>query len=787
MKKILKSFVLAMLCAAIFMQVGTGLFDGTVFAQDDEGYYLYEEGNETALFEYNDASDVVNYFDTFAPIEGKKYKLVLKEDLVLPVDGTSVKSLVLKGNIVLNAGDHNISAENGATEGRLIKVTDAQAKIIGAKFNGNKACAGIEASNSNLNIKDSTFEYCYSDYAGGAISFDKSKFNIDGSTFTKCVAENGGALNISDSWGDISDSSFIGNTAKEPSGKGGAIYIESADTNNRTISLDATKLIRNTAASGGGIYAFDGDLLIKNSIISENKSKTKETVDNGGGICINLYDATLRAENSQFTKNEAVHLGGAIYALQQYNKDDFEYPKLSKMLFINTVFSGNKAGSGYYNLADYMTHKEDEDVPIDRYIQRENSLSGKLIFKKDGRWTHLDNLLNNYDISCANKEVTVTYDANGGFGNFYVDEGVDETVATSGNASGHDIKIKTLKETGISHNASFKGWNTMPNGKGTWYQEGQEIKKYYGNLYLYAIWTGVRTNLTLDENYKCGDVTVKEVYVGDTMDAYLYTPKRRGYTFRAWSYDAKKIDGVHGDDIINEPTTIYAIWDKAAKEEDEEPEEIKGMTHKAYIFGYPDGAVRPNGEITRAEAAAMLARLLEIESIGSAEAPSFPDTPSAWYNKAINAVVQRGIMKGYPDGTFKPNDAITRAEFTQMIWAIDNKPYGTAPFADVVGHWAERPIGSEYQAGRIMGYPDGTFRPDAHITRCEAAVILNKIFERNFDAMSLMKCKNPQMIKYFTDLDASFWGYNELVEATNTHEYIRRTKGRVEENWLLIK
>ena len=289
--------------------------------------------------------------------------------------------------------------------------------------------------------------------------------------------------------------------------------------------------------------------------------------------------------------------------------------------------------------------------------------------------------------------------------------------------------------------------------------------------------------LTLDENYAHGRVTHKDVMPGDTIEPHLYKPKRRGYTFKGWSYNKKRLDKVHYDDRIYEPTTVYAIWDEV----EEEPEEVKGMTHKAYIFGYPDGTVRPNGEITRAEAAAMLARLLEIESIGSAEAPSFPDTPSAWYNKAINASVQRGIMKGYPDGTFKPNDAITRAEFTQMIATIDNKAYGVAPFADVVGHWAERPIGSEYQAGRILGYPDGTFRPDNHITRAEAAVILNKIFERNFDNMSLIKCKNPQMIKYFTDLDASFWGYNDMVEATNTHEYVRRYTNRVEENWILIK
>ena len=122
-----------------------------------------------------------------------------------------------------------------------------------------------------------------------------------------------------------------------------------------------------------------------------------------------------------------------------------------------------------------------------------------------------------------------------------------------------------------------------------------------------------------------------------------------------------------------------------------------------------------------------------------------------------------------------------------MISTIDNKPYGTAPFADVIGHWAERPIGSEYQAGRIAGYPDGTFRPGAHITRCEAAVILNKIFERNFDNMSLLKCKNPQMIKYFVDLEASFWGYNDMVEATNDHDFVRRSLNRVPEDWLLIK
>ncbi|UQK58986.1 S-layer homology domain-containing protein [Fenollaria massiliensis] len=205
--------------------------------------------------------------------------------------------------------------------------------------------------------------------------------------------------------------------------------------------------------------------------------------------------------------------------------------------------------------------------------------------------------------------------------------------------------------------------------------------------------------------------------------------------------------------------------------------------HKAYIYGYTDGTVRPNGFITRAEAAAMLSRLLEDENTASALKPAFSDTPSKWYNKAINAVVARGIMRGYSDGTFRPNAPITRAEFAQMISAIDAKPFGTAPFADVKGHWAELAIGKEYAAGRISGYPNGTFRPDAPITRAEAAHILNKIFERNYDLVSALQSNDKGNIKFFTDLSTSFWGYNDMVEATNTHTFRRRVKGMVQEDW----
>ena len=298
--------------------------------------------------------------------------------------------------------------------------------------------------------------------------------------------------------------------------------------------------------------------------------------------------------------------------------------------------------------------------------------------------------------------------------------------------------------------------------------------------------------LTLDENYRSGRISHYDVYEDELIERYLYTPRRRGYVFEGWSYRSDYLDEVRPGDRIYYSTTLYAIWSKDRyydrDEREEEPEDTREvLEHKAYMFGYTDGTVRPNGRITRAEAAALVTRLLGIESIGAATRPMFTDTPSAWYNKSINAAVQRGIMKGYPDGRFRPNAPITRAEFTQMIAQIDNKPYGIAPFADVKGHWAELAIGREYQAKRIMGYPDGTFRPNAHITRCEAVVILNKMFERNYDDMSAINAMNRHLIKSFLDLSQSFWGYNDMVEATNSHDFKRRVKGRIEEDWTLVK
>ena len=208
--------------------------------------------------------------------------------------------------------------------------------------------------------------------------------------------------------------------------------------------------------------------------------------------------------------------------------------------------------------------------------------------------------------------------------------------------------------------------------------------------------------------------------------------------------------------------------------------------HEEYMYGYPDGTFRPNANITRAEAAAMISRLKGY-SLNDTTAPRFKDSKVGWFKAAINAVFKNGLMKGYEDGNFRPNDKITRAEFAQMIKNIDKPNSAVATFKDVKGHWAEDAINQAFGNGRISGYPDGTFRPDAPITRAEAVKIANSLFERSVDNSGLKeKLENPTMISKFTDVNNTHWAFYEIMEATNSHEFERRENGKVVEDWLEI-
>lgn len=198
--------------------------------------------------------------------------------------------------------------------------------------------------------------------------------------------------------------------------------------------------------------------------------------------------------------------------------------------------------------------------------------------------------------------------------------------------------------------------------------------------------------------------------------------------------------------------------------------------HFAYVIGYPDGTVHPNGQITRAEVATIFFRLLrdEVRDGAFTTSNSYSDVAyGKWYNNPISTMSALGIITGYPDGTFKPNKPITRAEFAAIAARFDETQSGkSATFSDVIGHWAAKEIGIAYYNDWIKGYPDGTFKPDQNITRAEAMTVINRVLERKPESPADLL---TNMNKWTDNLDTSKWYYLDVQEATNSHGYTRKT------------
>ena len=218
---------------------------------------------------------------------------------------------------------------------------------------------------------------------------------------------------------------------------------------------------------------------------------------------------------------------------------------------------------------------------------------------------------------------------------------------------------------------------------------------------------------------------------------------------------------------------------------DDVPTGLNGDDHYAYIVGYPDKTVRPQNGITRAEVATIFFRLLtdETRDANSTKSNSYSDVAAgAWYNHAVSTLSAMGIVKG-SNGKFNPNAPITRAEFAAIAARFDDKANTTtADFSDIASHWAKNEISAASNNGWITGYPDGTFRPDNKITRAEAMTLVNRVLKRLPETEEDL---HDDMIKWSDNSDVSQWFYLDVQEATNSHYY--QTKENQFEKWTKLR
>ena len=203
--------------------------------------------------------------------------------------------------------------------------------------------------------------------------------------------------------------------------------------------------------------------------------------------------------------------------------------------------------------------------------------------------------------------------------------------------------------------------------------------------------------------------------------------------------------------------------------------------HFAYIVGYGNGEVRPQNNITRAEVATIFFRLLtdDVRDENLTKTNRYSDVAAtSWYNTAVSTLSSMGIITGYPDGTFRPNAAITRAEFAAIAARFDNNgDKAAAKFSDIANHWAKDEISIAYNNGWITGYPNGTFGPQRDITRAETMTLVNRVLNRQPETEDDLL---PNMTVWTDNANPKAWYYLAVQEATNSHYYEFKTNSQYE-------
>jgi len=365
------------------------------------------------------------------------------------------------------------------------------------------------------------------------------------------------------------------------------------------------------------------------------------------------------------------------------------------------------------------------------------------------------------------EDCTVAYELSGGAGSADYSPAVVKYGST--------VTVKAAPE---KSGYTFAGWK---GSDGKDYQPG-DVLTVLGDITLTARWLinggGIVTpHYVLHYESNGGTEYRDERYAKDTLVQLNKVPVREGFQFTGWYADQELTERVTSITMTSDKT-VYAGWRSITV-----PDMLNGGDHSAYVIGYEDGTVRPNANISRAEVAAIFFRLLkpEVRDSSLTSSNTFTDVNEGmWCSKAVSTMAALGLIKGRTAETFDPSAFITRAEFAVICARFDAGQAGGSSFNDISGHWAEAEIRRAAALGWIQGYGDGTFRPDAPITRAEAMTVINRVL-----------CRIPENeadllpgMNVWPDNRPGGWHYLAVQEATNSHEF--RYKDGTYEHWTAL-
>ena len=713
------------------------------------------------------------------------------------------------GNGNGEVGGGGIYASHADVSMRIVTVSENS--VTGSSSDG----GGILVRYGSLTMDGCHVERNTAPDCGGGMILRHSVLNAAKSFFENNTAKFGAGIYFGDTPNEaeegcsgehnhlITDSTISGNTVLDPeNGIGGGMYV--GTTSNLT--LRNSKLLNNDGATqGGAIVAYSaGTIELDGVSISENKAQS------GAGIlalCTAVCNTDIRLLNgTAIDANTATGYGGGIYANA--------IAKELNVTVTNSSVSGNTAAGG----AGIFTYKSGSAViNVD--------LQSGAVMHNNNAMTDMGGAIYAYNAANINIAANSAVYNNTAktAGDDLLFNGATFTLPNAKDMSGDRILSSDKAEiTGWYHDGWFK-WNpAAKDGQGDFEQidrwttetadeyipmekDSHAISLKAAHPLMYTLTYDVTGDLP--EGYtapakqtlvKGSSYTVAEVpaSVSGSKDGVNGT-----FSFNGW----KKDDGtvLSGEQQLTADLTLHGVWTFTKKSSggsggggrkptvtipDDVPTGLNGDDHYAYIVGYPNGNVEPNGNITRAEVATIFFRLLteEVRTANSTQSNSLSDvTRGQWFNHAVSTLSSMGIVKGHNDGTFAPNAPITRAEFAAIAARFDDKNTDTSSkFTDIASHWAKNEIGIAANKGWINGYPDGTFRPNQYITRAEAMTLVNRVLNRLPENSSDLL---DSMIKWPDNSDASAWYYLAVQEATNSHAYSDKSKDDKYEKWSKLR
>ena len=682
------------------------------------------------------------------------------------------------------AGVYVADYANSSGGDTLFTATPASFEMNGGKITGNKALdygGGIvtfpqRSQKITININNGEISgNKVTRGSGGAVAafFGVTELNIKDGTLTENSAQNyGGGVFLYDATNvTISGGTLTGNSARR---FGGGVYLNT----DSAVTQTGGSIENNVANVGGGVCG--GTYTMTGGVIKDNNNSLSEAerrAAKGDGVYVGTAfnlgnDAEISTNNDVYlTAGDSISKEGRyINVISTYTGASTAKPiqihsenvtveetEIGTQLVRYTTDAGGEAAAAQADANGIF-------VPSWKMPKGLVIGQSKVAGKTD--WmTYVPSIKIQYQWVSTDNPSDVIPPANDYIrtGTAYTakaQEATHESYTFAGWFTDAACKLSYTDGTVLNTDTILHGkWDKIATPPSSGGGGGSHGTKYY--ILHYESNGGTKYE---DEKYKKNTVVILDKI-----------PKRVGYTFTGWYADQELTDKITKIKMTSDKT-VYAGW-KAT----DVPETLNSDNHFAYIVGYEDGTVRPNANISRAEVAAIFFRLLkeEVRDDNLTANSVFTDVAlGKWYNKSISTMAKIGIVKGRTANTFVPNAPITRAEFAAICSRFDRSNVEIkSDFNDISGHWAENEIRRAASLGWIQGYTDGSFKPDQNITRAEAASMINRMLHRLPETVDDLL---DGMIQW-PDNQPSDWYYINMQEATNSHDF--KQKGEINEHW----